>query len=141
MAGMGELHLDVACSRLLTEHRVKATLGRARLAYRETLWPHALPYAGLNGFTYDRTLGGGDDSRPAKRLFAGFDLVVTASAAGAGEGRFSMAAATVRLSAKACAALASAEYADALRQGLLDATANGPIHGFAMAGVHLEVPH
>jgi len=149
---MGELHLDVACSRLLSDHRLKASLGRARLAYRETIWPHVFPLQCLQNFTYERTLGGGDDGKPAKRLFAGFDIDITAAtaaessqssaaaaAAAASEGRFTMAPATVHLSPKAVKALGTVDYAEGLRKGLLEAVNAGPLHGFAMSGVHFEV--
>jgi len=151
---MGELHLDVACSRLLSDHRLKASLGRARLAYRETVWPHAFPLQCLQNFTYERTLGGGDDGKPAKRLFAGFDIEITAAradpsetssssaaadSAAASEGRFTMAPATVHLSPKATKALGTVDYAEGLRKGLLEAVNAGPLHGFAMSGMHFEV--
>ena len=35
--GMGELHLEVLVDRLMREHGVKATVGRPRVAYRETV--------------------------------------------------------------------------------------------------------
>jgi len=34
---MGELHLDVLCSRLKTEYRVGCTTGKPKVAYRQTL--------------------------------------------------------------------------------------------------------
>ncbi len=37
IAGMGELHLDVLVDRMLREFRVQATVGRPRVAYRETI--------------------------------------------------------------------------------------------------------
>jgi elongation factor G len=37
ISGMGELHLDVLCSRLLTEHRVQCQTGKPKVAYRQTL--------------------------------------------------------------------------------------------------------
>jgi elongation factor G len=37
LAGMGQLHLDVAIERLATEHRVHVTAGAPRVAYRTTL--------------------------------------------------------------------------------------------------------
>ena len=37
IAGMGELHLDVIVSRMLTEHKVAAKVGQPRVAYRETI--------------------------------------------------------------------------------------------------------
>ncbi|AKG53162.1 translation elongation factor [Dehalogenimonas sp. WBC-2] len=37
IAGMGELHLDVLVSRMLTEYKVAAKVGQPRVAYRETI--------------------------------------------------------------------------------------------------------
>jgi elongation factor G len=37
ISGMGELHLDVLVDRMLREFRVKANVGRPRVAYRETI--------------------------------------------------------------------------------------------------------
>lgn len=37
LGGMGELHLDIVRSRLLSEHRIDADLGPLQIAYRETL--------------------------------------------------------------------------------------------------------
>jgi len=37
ISGMGELHLDVLCSRLKTEYRVGCTTGKPKVAYRQTL--------------------------------------------------------------------------------------------------------
>jgi elongation factor G len=38
--GMGELHLEVLVDRLMREHGVQATVGRPRVAYRETVTRH-----------------------------------------------------------------------------------------------------
>lgn len=37
LAGMGQLHLEIAAERLATEHRVAVTMGKPRVAYRSTL--------------------------------------------------------------------------------------------------------
>ena len=37
ISGMGELHLEVLCSRLKTEYRVACTTGKPKVAYRQTL--------------------------------------------------------------------------------------------------------
>jgi len=37
ISGMGELHLEVIVSRLLSEHRVSAQVGKPRVAYKETI--------------------------------------------------------------------------------------------------------
>jgi elongation factor G len=37
LAGMGQLHLEIAAERLATEHRVEVTMGKPRVAYRSTV--------------------------------------------------------------------------------------------------------
>lgn len=37
LGGMGELHLEIVKSRLLTEHKIDADLGPLQIAYRETI--------------------------------------------------------------------------------------------------------
>lgn len=37
ISGMGELHLDVIVSRLVSEHKVKANVGKPKVAYKETI--------------------------------------------------------------------------------------------------------
>lgn len=46
LSGLGELHLEVAVEKARTNHRVEITMGRPRVAYRETL------AAGVKGFVY-----------------------------------------------------------------------------------------
>jgi elongation factor G len=41
LAGMGQLHLEIAVERLATEHGVQVTTGRPRVAYRATARGHA----------------------------------------------------------------------------------------------------
>ena len=52
LAGMGQLHLDVAVERLATEHRLHVTTGKPRVAYRTTVLRtarHELRYARQTG--------------------------------------------------------------------------------------------
>jgi elongation factor G len=37
LAGMGELHLEIICSRLAREHKVNLSVGRPQVAYRESI--------------------------------------------------------------------------------------------------------
>lgn len=37
LGGMGELHLEIVKSRLLTEHKIDADLGPLQIAYKETI--------------------------------------------------------------------------------------------------------
>jgi len=53
LSGMGELHLDIVVDRLRREFGVEATVGRPRVAYRETI---TTPAAGESRF--ERQIGG-----------------------------------------------------------------------------------
>lgn len=37
ISGMGELHLDIICSRLQKDHKIKVNIGKPRVSYRETI--------------------------------------------------------------------------------------------------------
>ena len=52
LSGMGELHLDVALDRLRREHKLNVSLGRMRVAYRESL---TAPCSAVAQF--DKTIG------------------------------------------------------------------------------------
>jgi len=91
---MGELHLEVACSRLESDFKVPVKTGRVRIAYRETLPPAVLPLH-VQGFSYERSYraagedggqggggGGGGGGKPVKmvkRLHAKLSVRITAT--------------------------------------------------------------
>ncbi|BBM85578.1 elongation factor G [Candidatus Uabimicrobium amorphum] len=59
MSGMGELHLEIICSRILNEHKIKANVGKPRVSYRETVasvaeaaFTFEKQFAGKNHFAY-----------------------------------------------------------------------------------------
>ena len=54
ISGMGELHLDVLVDRMLREFRVKANVGRPRVAYRETITRPVMKYS----YKYVKQTGG-----------------------------------------------------------------------------------
>jgi hypothetical protein len=91
---MGELHLEVACSRLSSDFKVPVKTGMVRIAYRETLPPTVLPLH-VQGFSYERSYraggedggdgdgsgsgGGGGGGKPVKRLHAKLSVRITAT--------------------------------------------------------------
>lgn len=54
LGGMGELHLDIVRSRLLSEHRIDADLGPLQIAYRETLDDEDAAATGGGGMAANR---------------------------------------------------------------------------------------
>jgi elongation factor G len=137
---MGELHLDVACSRLGTEFGIEVTTGRMRIAYREAL--SNLPMS-INKFIYDRMIGEVEEKQ--KRLFAGFSVTLTTNSNSASkkedrdEGKFTMQPATVSISEKARKELGNLERSEMVKKSFETALVYGPLHGFPLTGFHLEV--
>ena len=54
ISGMGELHLDVLVDRMVREFRVKANVGRPKVAYRETITQPVSKFS----YTYAKQTGG-----------------------------------------------------------------------------------
>jgi elongation factor G len=58
LAGMGDLHLEIARDRLLNDFKAKARIGKIEIGYRETATTSTTPYA----FSLERNIAG----KPAK---------------------------------------------------------------------------
>ena len=54
LAGMGELHLEIARDRLINEYKVKATMGKIEIGYREAIVEPSKPVTK----TYEREISG-----------------------------------------------------------------------------------
>ncbi|KAF2674473.1 mitochondrial translation elongation factor-like protein G [Microthyrium microscopicum] len=54
LSGMGELHLEIACDRLIKDFKAKATVGKIEIGYRETITESS----GESRITIDREIGG-----------------------------------------------------------------------------------
>lgn len=135
---MGELHLDVACSRLKTEFGIDVKTGRMRIAYREAL--SDLPFS-INKFVYDRTIG---EVEKQKRLFAGYSVTLSShqtssSSSTQEDGKYTMQPATVSISEKARKELGNLEKSELVKKAFEDSLLYGPLHGFPLTGFHLEV--
>jgi elongation factor G len=128
--GMGELHLDVACSRLVSEFNIDVATGRVRIAYREALVEPMV----LENFCYDRM-----NETETKRLFAGLSVEFTPRPLAA-SGVHGMDSCSVALSPQARKDLHNnAEWASALQEGLTSACLRGPRHGFPLVGMDVTV--
>lgn len=55
ISGMGELHLDIVCSRILKEHKIAANVGKPRVSYKETIESN-----GQGSFTFEKQFGNRD---------------------------------------------------------------------------------
>eukprot|EP00615_Pteridomonas_danica_P000626 CAMPEP_0114338496 /NCGR_PEP_ID=MMETSP0101-20121206/7077_1 /TAXON_ID=38822 ORGANISM="Pteridomonas danica, Strain PT" /NCGR_SAMPLE_ID=MMETSP0101 /ASSEMBLY_ACC=CAM_ASM_000211 /LENGTH=529 /DNA_ID=CAMNT_0001471101 /DNA_START=66 /DNA_END=1655 /DNA_ORIENTATION=+ len=142
MQGMGELHLDVACSRLKSEFGLDVKTGRMRIAYRETI--NNLPVT-INKFKYDRLIG---EAEKQKRLFVGYSVELTPIQSqkqkqneedGEDDGKYSMNSSTVSISTQARLDLGNLEKSEIVKKAFEDALLIGPRHGFPLIGFHLTV--
>ena len=116
ISGMGELHLDIITDRLVREFRVGATVGRPQVAYRETITAEA---SGEGRFV--RQSGGRGQYghcrvrvRPAES--DGFEFEDTTRGG-----------------------VIPGEFIKSIRQGISEALESGPLAGYPVAGVAVEV--
>lgn len=142
VSGMGELHLEVTVDRLVREHGVDVTLGRMRVAYRETVATEAAASS-----TYDRVVS-------SRRHFARIGVRVRPHVAEDGSplpNRLEFEESNAPLRCRMVKpddewtqagdeelGILDPALADALRQGLRDALGRGPLLGYAVAGVSLS---
>ncbi|CAM9289924.1 unnamed protein product [Discosporangium mesarthrocarpum] len=119
LKGIGELHLEVVCERVRREFGVEVQTGQVYVAYREGILERA-----EMSQDYDRVLAG-------KHLCAGISVVVTP------EGDLG-APAEIELSEGVEASI-EGEQIEALIGGLRDALSRGPVGGYPLAGLTLEV--
>lgn len=116
LSGMGELHLEVVQSRLLSEHGVHVVLGRPQVAYEETIRGAA---RGVVGRVKAQTGGSGQFAH----------VVVDVEVAASGENEF-----------ESCikGGAIPVEYVRAVGQGIADALSSGPL-GHPVRGVRVSV--
>ncbi len=123
VSGMGELHLEVALQRLVSEFGVQAAMGAPRVAYREALDPRGTPVSAAARF--DRAIAG-------KEVFGAVELELSARGASNGE----LAPLEVQWSSDC---LVPAGFRHAVEQALRGAAAVGPRFGFPMVGALVRV--
>lgn len=113
ISGMGELHLEILIDRMLREFNVQATVGRPRVAYRETI----TEVASAN-VTFDRMLAG-------KPQYARVVLEVVPTEDGA-DMRFESDVSTMAF---------PANLLDATRAGVLESRDSGFLAGYPLVGL------
>jgi elongation factor G len=111
IAGMGELHLEVAVERLRTEMHVDAAVGKPRVSYRETVRA-----AGEGDGRFVRQLGG-------RNHFAAVKLRIEHRPHAAGRASFAVASAIP-------AGGLEPEHAQAMDTGVRDAAQSGVLGGY-----------
>jgi elongation factor G len=122
LSGMGELHLEVAVEKVRRDHGLEVTVGRPRVAYRETL---ARPVSGLV-YRHVKQDGGAGQ-------FAHVVLdVAPLEEAGDGPAGFAFGSTVV-------GGRVPQEYVRAVEAGCRDALAEGPLGGHPVTGVRVTL--
>ncbi|GAA0255415.1 hypothetical protein GCM10010492_65320 [Saccharothrix mutabilis subsp. mutabilis] len=115
LSGMGELHLEVAVEKVRRDHRLDLSVGRPKVAHRETV------VRGVSGFVYRHVKqegGAGQFAHVVLDVEPGEDFEFRSAVTG---GRV------------------PAEYVRAVEAGCRDALADGPLGGHPVTGVRVTL--
>jgi elongation factor G len=118
ISGMGELHLEVLVDRMLREFSVDATIGKPQVAYRETITK------AVNKFEYRHIKQSGGSGQFAV-------VVINLEPGGAGEGYV--------FDDSIKGGVIPREYISSVNAGLQSSMDNGPLAGFPMVDVKVEL--
>ena len=114
ISGMGELHLDVLVTRLMREFKVKANIGKPRVAYREAITKPVMNHS----YRYVKQTGG-----HGQYGHVVFNLEPLDSGAG------------MVFENKIVGGAIPKEYIGAIEKGFYEACESGPLAGFTMTDV------
>jgi elongation factor G len=117
ISGMGELHLEILCDRMLREFKVGANVGRPQVAYKETLTREA-----TSNMRFVRQTGG-------KGQFAHVVIAFRPMEKGGG----------YVFDNKIVGGSIPREYIPAVERGIKDALENGVLAGYPLVDVHAEL--
>ena len=118
ISGMGELHLEILVDRMLREFRVDATIGKPQVAYRETITK------AVNKFEYRHIKQSGGSGQYAV-------VVINLQPSDAGEGYV--------FDDSIKGGVIPREYISSVNAGLQSSMDNGPLAGFPMVDVKVEL--
>ncbi|NUS12864.1 MAG: elongation factor G [Streptomyces sp.] len=121
LAGMGELHLEVAVEKVRRDHGIRVTVGRPQVAYRETV------LRGVTGHVHRHVKQDGGAGQ-----FAHVVVDVAPHTADAGEEEFVFTSAVT-------GGRVPREYVRAVEEGCRDALAEGPLGGHPVTGVRVTL--
>ncbi|MER7461570.1 elongation factor G [Streptomyces sp. NPDC097981] len=122
LSGMGELHLEVAVEKIRRSHGLHVTVGRPRVAYRETV------ARGVSGLVYRHVKQDGGAGQFAHVVL---DVEPLDGAAG-GDDAFDFRSAVV-------GGRVPQEYVRAVESGCRDALAEGPLGGHPVTGLRVTL--
>ena len=117
ISGMGELHLEILVDRMFREFKVEANVGKPQVAYKEGLREAA---HGTGRFV--RQSGG-------RGQYGHVELEIEAGEAGTG----------LVFENKIVGGAVPREYVNAVRQGIEEAMVNGPVAGYPVEDIKVEL--
>jgi elongation factor G len=120
LKGIGELHMEIVCDKLLRQYNIEVIVSKAYVGYKEGL--QGLEPKTRSTHVYDRTIN-------LKRLFAQLEIETTL----VGYRQPS----TVKITKEAQKLFTADEY-DAVQTGIESAFTSGP-EGYPILGVHIDV--
>ncbi|MFF6776631.1 elongation factor G [Streptomyces sp. NPDC012637] len=123
LSGLGELHLEVAVEKLRRAHVLEVTVGRPRVAYRET------PALGVTGLTYRHVKQDGGSGQFAVVVL---DVAPLDDADGEDERDFVFRSTVT-------GGRVPQEFVRAVEAGCRDALAEGPLAGHPVTGVRVTL--
>ncbi|MFJ7068079.1 elongation factor G [Streptomyces sp. NPDC101115] len=123
LSGLGELHLEVAVEKLRRAHALDVTVGRPRVAYRET------PTLGVTGLTYRHVKQDGGSGQFAVVVL---DVAPLDDTDGEEERDFVFRSTVT-------GGRVPQEYVRAVEAGCRDALAEGPLAGHPVTGVRVTL--
>ncbi|WP_329180769.1 elongation factor G [Streptomyces sp. NBC_01477] len=127
LAGMGELHLEVAVEKIRRAHGLQVAVGRPQVAYRETV------LRGVTGHVHRHVKQDGGAGQFAHLVIDVAPLAADgATAAAAGEEDFVFASTVT-------GGRVPREYVRAVENGCRDALAEGPLGGHPVTGVRVTL--
>ena len=116
MSGMGELHLEIICSRILNEHKINANVGKPRVSYRETVASVA-----ESAFTFEKQFAG-------KNHFAHVKVKVE-----------STNEESVEIKSKVRKNSIPEEFYEAIEDGILSAATSGDVGGYPIINLRVTI--
>lgn len=118
IAGMGELHLEIIVDRLLREFKVEANVGKPQVSYKETI---TKPVENVEYKYIKQTGGHGQYGH----------VVINMTPREAGEG--------FEFTSKIVGGAIPKEYIPKVEDGIKEAMNNGPVAGYAVVDVGIEL--
>ncbi len=130
LSGLGELHLEVAVERLRRDHGLEVTVGRPRVAYRETV------VRGVSGLLYRHVRQDGGAGQFAHVVL---DVAPLSDDPGGAAGHDGAGGTGFVFDSTVVGGRVPKEYVRAVEAGCRDALAEGPLGGHPVTGLRVTL--